>query len=320
MKKFLLLVMGDNICQGAMRIFILFFLLGCYIVSDNPHYHNPDQTFQLLPLITIISAVIILNILISLADDMSRHFSKGTFENVPQMISKSFFNNNSQKIWFDILSYSIVLAIFLPTFSCDWSRTVKALSELTDYEKAFLYWDFIAILISLFLSVLYYVDVFLRNFDFIHYKDKNGKSCNNAWMLIIALLILSSGVSLFASMWLLLKFHDYYRMLIGLIIAGGCFLVTDIIYITRANVKLRFLNGNHSDEFKTVKQKIKEFKFSLTLGNIPATIGFLVLFAVYSQFRETESVKYIEGFVAGGAAMHIVFGNIIVGIGLGGEQ
>lgn len=78
--------------------------------------------------------------------------------------------------------------------------------------------------------------------------------------------------------------------------------------------------------------EIKNYRNNFAYGNLPALIGFVVLLIAYFLFPEipidtvddgpkAETINYarmLEVFVAGGAAMHMIFGNIIVAISLGG--
>lgn len=58
---------------------------------------------------------------------------------------------------------------------------------------------------------------------------------------------------------------------------------------------------------------IKNYRNSFVYGNIPGLFGFFVLFIVAFSLRDPNEVS---GFIAGGAAMHMIFGNIVVAIGL----
>jgi len=99
-----------------------------------------------------------------------------------------------------------------------------------------------------------------------------------------------------------LTYGSLLLMIVCLIVAAIFFIFFDMLMLKK----------------EPLEKKREMIRRSLFYGNIPAFIGFVILMLVYITFILNDiSTDELKGFIAGGASMHMVFGNIVVAVGLG---
>jgi hypothetical protein len=240
---------------------------------------------------------------------ISRYLERKNGGVVLDSFKHAFFKSPLQKSWIDFFACGIILA----TLSIYIGKSILDPEKLANmHHLSFNSWDTLAIVLSLPLTLFYLLDIkdivvaiLLQGEN----SNNNGNDTDRKTFFSIQLLkflgfsaILSILVTLFlmgAIYFLLMDNH------IGMLL---CLLFTAIIFTAFDLWMLCKVVEN---------KKVITIKQSLYYGNIPATLGFLILISVEMTFRFNGlNSTELHGFIAGGASMHIVFGNIVVAVGL----
>lgn len=116
----------------------------------------------------------------------------------------------------------------------------------------------------------------------------------------------SKDISFLTSIYVWFLFYLFFATLCYLCIDGLCYM-----FINLNDKKHDKYNGKDFDP----EEKKEQLKFSALYVNCVGMIGFSVLWAFIYLNGEFLN-KHIISFVAGGAAMHIVFGNMLIGFTL----
>lgn len=305
MKKAMLNFLGKHKWQRIFRLIVFFAIISFMIYHAFKIFPqiNIEKGFELFfKILLILGPLILLSFVINYLDKISNTSwapSTGHKQRICTLLKECFFSNPIQSLWTDILAFSISIGLL---FSMNFKDKVY---------RVFVMWDIIAICMSLLLTALYMYDVFYKK-DAIGAKILGPPENNNLnvrRILKLVIVILFSATPLFIAIIALLMFEDnYFWMLVMLCLAGLVFIAIDYLL-------LHYLENTLGD---ALEKDIDDKKFSLKFANIPAFLGLSLILTIYCLFTYYMNLhEGINGFIAGGSAMHMVFGNIIVAAQLG---
>lgn len=230
-----------------------------------------------------------------------------------------FFSNRPQREFMHIFTILIWLVIISPLHyggfiqSCVHGihQYILLLNKTFGYSLNFVdidtfhfvFWDIAVIVMSIILAYMYQREIFST-------IDQKGNFKNLAKDLrMISNLIHGSVILMMVSIiCFLFKFHA--TALFFLFSTAMTFLYYDIWMI-------KIIKKSKLEKEEKIK-RIKKVEQSLYFANIPATTGLIILFFAVVIINNNDIVLMnnisLTAFVAGGSAMHMVFGNLIVGI------
>lgn len=271
-----------------------------------------------------------------------------------------FCESSIQRAWNDLAFWLLLIAI--GSTLCNYTPFVIEPNR----EWLFMLWKIVAIIMSMALGFLYYLNIYYKfriiiRIDWLVYA-KNKIEVTE--MIVPGLLTVMCFFLLLASLASVI-FLSNRCTLFFLIICTLIFIIVDHIinkYFEKAKQELlvqkciiaavnkkpvqadviKEISGlgifqnpanniatltdkgryiyNYINDIKNVYSILDEvdyiinnFRNSLLYGNIPGMIGFCTLILVVLLDKQPNAVS---GFIAGGTAMHMIFGNIVVAVGL----
>ena len=232
-------------------------------------------------------------------------------------IRNKYFGNKIQTVWHILLIVFLILAIISPFLRIYIFGIFKSLFGADKIDHiCFKTWDSIAIILSIFLSIVLYIETFFM-------KDKIiEKFIPNKWKGIIGLLVALSIYCLTKAIKFLF-IDNYPGMLKLLILTTFVYLIYDIVTIKILQNAYKCAKKNK----KLIENKKQKYIKNLFYGDIPAISGFCIILLFYycwqSAIANTDGnnpESLLFSFVAGSAAIHAVFGNVVVGLSLGEDE
>ena len=304
--KILKTLFGESLTQWVFRIIlsILTIHLLCF-----DHYIGSASGFVMLVFLIIGS---------------SWKNEKVIFFNKLQQV---FFSNKAQKEFMDVFVIMLWLATVFPANYCKSIKTcVQYLHEkipaftiigynvdFVDIEVFhFILWDIVVIIMSIILAYSYQKEIF-STIDEDHKKNnfaekvrKKNNSNNLCFFLmicsIVCFLFKIYVVALPLLAWVAWKFINNDRWLIDFFEA-----------ILKAQKDNKLQQRDHR-----IAKRLNQTRESLYFANIPAFAGLVLLFSI-AFIIEYKAIILgnkpgisLTAFIAGGSAMHMVFGNLVV--------